>query len=646
MQITDQVSGVVRLDWNRLYAGSAPEYCHSAAVAGDGSLLRIRVSPPESGQVLYWQRLAAPGPSSFFGDWAAAACSGVLAAACCALGSAVSIVFIDSQQRLQRLFSSDCGITWQPTELIGYVPSSAVYGLAAAYHPGDGSLAVFHVDQSVLIARQCVSGIWQSPVAWDKSTGILSGVSCVFDRDWCLLVAGKDSSGDSKIWGLVYGAGDGFPAGAWSPLNEMASAPAGSGYAFSCPCLAKPDTFRCFYVEQFTGAAPYHRLFSSFTVPGSAFAGNLWSEPVPFDYDAPCSPALVSGGDYLWLCGASVVWRAPLALSSIDVSGDVVDLSAALTVSSGELVVTLANSCGKYASSGTAALAPVTPGCEIRLAPGLRTPAGNEVSPGLAFTLTACEHVTAAGRACLVLHALDGWAALAAWQARYQFRWNHAAAVASVKHLLRFVLARAGLKLEVVSASSLIDTFCPDFTILPGVSGASAVRALLSFVPDVLFFEGGTAYLVAPLSDDAPVYGYGVSHPVVESRLRESLFPVNHVQVAGYDPVAGAPVISEVFYWPDLNRSVGRLSRDADPNICSVAAAQARAAARLRRIEMSVPRGFIRVPVNCAQQLYDVVAVTVAPAGLCQAPRRVLGITLRYQPSLGVYDQKLLLGGV
>ena len=52
------------------------------------------------------------------------------------------------------------------------------------------------------------------------------------------------------------------------------------------------------------------------------------------------------------------------------------------------------------------------------------------------------------------------------------------------------------------------------------------------------------------------------------------------------------------------------------------------------------------VPVNCGQQLYDVIEVTDARAGLAAAKRRVLGMTLVYQPQRGEYFQRLELGGV
>jgi hypothetical protein len=70
------------------------------------------------------------------------------------------------------------------------------------------------------------------------------------------------------------------------------------------------------------------------------------------------------------------------------------------------------------------------------------------------------------------------------------------------------------------------------------------------------------------------------------------------------------------------------------------------AKAYLRGAELSSVNGFILVPVNCGQQLYDVIDITDSRAGLDAARRRVLGLSLVYGPKSGEYQQRLLLGGV
>jgi hypothetical protein len=54
----------------------------------------------------------------------------------------------------------------------------------------------------------------------------------------------------------------------------------------------------------------------------------------------------------------------------------------------------------------------------------------------------------------------------------------------------------------------------------------------------------------------------------------------------------------------------------------------------------------ILIPVNCGQQMYDVIDITDSRAELTAAKRRVNGLTLVYNPQRGEYRQRLLLGGV
>ena len=52
------------------------------------------------------------------------------------------------------------------------------------------------------------------------------------------------------------------------------------------------------------------------------------------------------------------------------------------------------------------------------------------------------------------------------------------------------------------------------------------------------------------------------------------------------------------------------------------------------------------VPVNCGQQLYDVIDVTDVRAGLDSQKQRVMDMVLLYNPQRGEYHQRLWLGAV
>jgi len=86
-----------------------------------------------------------------------------------------------------------------------------------------------------------VNGSWGNRVAWDKSTGDLSGIASCYEGDWNLLVTGKDSEGNFKLWSLVYGDSGQVAAGAWSELKEIASAPSDGDFEYHRVFMGKPD---------------------------------------------------------------------------------------------------------------------------------------------------------------------------------------------------------------------------------------------------------------------------------------------------------------------------------------------------------------------------------------------------------------------
>jgi hypothetical protein len=223
----------------------------------------------------------------------------------------------------------------------------------------------------------------------------------------------------------------------------------------------------------------------------------------------------------------------------------------------------------------------------------------------------------------------------------------------SVKDILSFVLARVGLKLEVVSQSSVITSYYPDFTISPDTKGNTVITRLISFVPDVFFIEGSIAYLVNPLAEDASVYSYttpqseaATVHPIIEGRYQLAALKYNRIQVEGYDSGAESTIITDSFNWNEIDKVYDRLNKLEDRNIGSVSQAQARGDTHLRQAEIESADGLIRIPVNCGQQLYDVIDITDGRARLDAQKKRLLGLTLIYNPGRGEYEQRLLLGAV
>jgi hypothetical protein len=202
------------------------------------------------------------------------------------------------------------------------------------------------------------------------------------------------------------------------------------------------------------------------------------------------------------------------------------------------------------------------------------------------------------------------------------------------------------LKLEVKSESSTINGFYPDFTLHPDDRGDLIVTRLLSFVPDMIFIDGVKASLVNPQSSDSTIYSYGQSHIILQGKYHLSNWQDHQVRVEGYDTGSGAPIVVDTFSWEQMELFYDKVTQIADRNINNVAAGQARGSARLRKTEIESVSGMINIPVNCGQQLSDVIDITDSRAGLSNAKRRVVGILLNYRPDRGEYTQNLLLGGV
>lgn len=408
--------------------------------------------------------------------------------------------------------------------------------------------------------------------------------------------------------------------------------------------MDKPAVFHAFYIEKFTGVQSYSRPYRSSTVPETGFLSGLWREPVPFDLSSECGAAITHHGNYCWLSTPSGVWRASMAEQNLELTADVLNARLEMHPTNGRLTVELRNDGGEYHSPGVGNLVVLDTGCQLGISPGYVTSQGNEVSDGHSFWLEAYEHTSSGGKASLLLYAIDGWQLLGAWKARHQFRWNKDTEDVSVKQMVEFVLARVGLKLEVKSESPVVTGFCPDFTIHPGDTGTSIVANLLSFVPDTLCIEGVKAYLVYPQTSDSSVYSYGQSHAIFRGRYRTGVMETNQLRIEGYD--AGAPIDIDVFNWEQLEKFPERFQLVADRNIGTVSQADDRGEALIRKFEIEAINGVIHVPVNCGQQLYDVVDITDNRAGLSAAIRRVVGIILHYQPISGEYVQQLILGGV
>ncbi len=635
----NRLTNLVRLKWENLYNGTEPDYYHDVTLSGDGSLIRVRVSPGTDNNKLYRQRVVNPGPSSNFGAWIYTGQYGSQAVTAASHNNEVGIFWINLNQELKCMMSSDYGATWASAVTLDYSPYVTVEGISAGYRP-NGDMAVFFVAENALYVKTRTNGVWQEKTAWDKTTGYLTSVAAFYDNDWDLLVTGQDASGNYKLWSLI------FNGGSWSELKEVESAPAGGNYEFRSVYLDKSEVFLSFFIEKFNGVESYNLPHWTSVVPGTEFLLNLWREPVPFDAASEYGLAVAHYSDLCWLSSPNGVWRASIQEQTLELAEDVISARLELVDSAGKLALELQNSNGKYNLPGVGDLLTLDTGCQIDISPGYITSQSDEASDGLSFWLDAYEHVSAGAKASLVLHAGDGWLLLEKWRARHQFRWNQDTPETSIKQILEFILARVGLKLVAKSQSTKIIGFCPDFTIHPGDTGTALVARLLSYVPDLLFMEGINAFLVYPQESDSSTYSFGQTHVIFRGKYLNSSCEANQIRVEGYDEETHSPIVTDSFDWQQMEKFPGRFHLVIDRNIGYALHAHDFGETLLRKYSMEALRGTIQIPVNCGQQLYDVVDITDINAGLSEVKKRVVGITLEYQPAKSIYLQLLSLGGV
>ncbi len=643
VEILDRVAGTTRLTWDRLYSGSEPDFYHAAAMPGDGSLVRARVDP--SGYQLYRQRVASPGPGSDFSPW-----TGV-----CTVSSASGIAlagrsfrallfYVDTDQKTVLVReSTDYGATFgSPTTI---TTAAAMVGWLAADINASDVACLFYSVAGTVYAVKRTGGSWGSPSAWTNSAAAIPGMGCVHQGDWDLAICGEDSAGKNKVWTCVYGDGYSQSLGSWSSLAELTVASPGSNVEFRCPYVNFPDVFRIFFVEKYSGTASYSRPCWTHSQATAEYISNLWREPVPFNLNSNYGLAMAHSSSYAWLSAPSGVWRAALSPSSVDVTNDLIALSAQAVPLSGKLQIELRNDDGRYSVPAS----PIKLGSEISVSPGYRTASGIEVSGGPAYWIEGWTHTSRGGTpaggtaalgcsASLILHATDAWGLLERWKARRQFAW--AAGSLNIFQLLNFIMARAGLEFSSFSYSEALVNLYPAFTINPGESGKTAVLRLLSMVPDVLLFRGNCGYIINPQASDSSVYAYGTSHAILEAEYSSYVKQANRVQVFG------SGVFTEDWDWEEIDLVYDRLAQVHDINLDSESEGHARGEAILRHAAIEGMDSHILVPMNCGQELYDVVDITCVLAGLSAAKRRVLSLHHLYDTQKGVYTLKIGLGGV
>jgi hypothetical protein len=625
-----------RRRYEQHYAGSEDVHSHAACIALDGSLVRARVQTTGT-DTLYVSRVAAPGPESTFASWTAldTDVSNVAGVALCVVGTDVWLFYLDNDDVTIRLrVSSDNGATWGAASTV-LASGGAKTHIAATASDGSGGssghvLLIWAEGAGVYRSRWDGSA-WGARTASTQTFHAVTGLATAYLVDWQVAITGRENgSEDAKVWATRYGDGGNLAPNTWGALREVTGAAAGSQVSFAAPSLAyDAEVWRLLFVESYAGDAPYTRLQASQMPVQHDFQQEQWREPVALAYEGEHGAAVAISADREWLCSAETVWSSLLpAVDELDVSARVQRAECRVGVDGAEVTLELDVSGG---------VPQVERGARLELTPGYVTGTGPEAPSAYTYWVESARLVTGA-RPGLVVRARDGWSLLERWRARRQFVWP--AGTRTVSQLLLTLLTRAGLEYEAASPSAALGRQ-PAFTLHAGESGATAVRRLLSTVEDLPLWDGHRLLTLHTDAADEPAYNLGGGHAVVESEYHQPGPRFNRARVAGLG------VYGEAFDFQDAQASGERVAQVVDVNLTSGAAAVERAAAVLRKAGIASREDKVRLfGVHCGVELWDVVSLTDAQAGLEAAPRRVTAYAWRFRPEHGRYDMTLTLGEV
>src|SRR3990172_3461514 len=171
--VSDRIGGVRRLAFSRLYTGSESDGCHAAAMPGDGSLLRARVS----GGRVYYQRVASPGAGSNFSTWTDLDAAANADVALCAEGTRVLLFYVDTAGLAVKVReSTDSGATLGAA-ITAVTASGAVTWLAADVKASGDACLLYSVGAAVYAVKR-TGGTWGAAAAWTNSAGSITGLAC------------------------------------------------------------------------------------------------------------------------------------------------------------------------------------------------------------------------------------------------------------------------------------------------------------------------------------------------------------------------------------------------------------------------------------------------------------------------------------
>jgi len=443
--------------------------------------------------------------------------------------------------------------------------------------------------------------------------------------------------------------------------------------------LANPDVYRLTYRDAYSGSGPYDRIVTSFSPPASDFVSSYWLEPIPFNLDHDFGLALAFSATAVWATTPARVYRARLDNPDLDITADVLEadiIDEPFNPRGGTIV--LRNEDGRYNNPGSGSIAALTLGAQVDISPGYGTASGPLSSQGPSYYIEAFQHTVGPADARLIIHIVTAWAVLQRWTATRSYNW--AAGQRSVRLIAQYIAARAGFALSCSNCSPASSTLQPPYTINPapwiyrlwpwspwydwsqvralirrdddwpmpalftirlGQTALRGLQNLLERVPDRPLIQAGDIILKDVPASETSVYSYGTTHAIPRGHYRTTLKPAAHIQVfAG----ATANILGESIDYNTLDLRYGSALHVSDNYLTTEGDADSRASKEDRHLTIDSRDDVIVVPVNCGQELWDVIEITEPRLGLSAAKRRVVALRLRLRRDPPTYDHILTLG--
>ncbi len=687
VMISDRIGPQARYHWTKLYSDATDDYPHAMVVCDDHSVVRAM----SLNGSLRMQRITDPEDSDHWDTWSGQVdtCSVLNQISLCTAGTKVWCFYISTSDLvLYCRESNDSGASFGGRTAVHTCAGDDRLESVTSAHRADTYAIVFYsVDDTSaqnacdLYKRRQDAGGWQGATNWGKTNlDKCRGLTCHKTGDYNMLFGARIDAEPygfeptTTFWCLqavVFGAGVDVTDSTWSNPVIIERTDAGSAFAHAWPSLTYVDTFRMLNTGYLIGEE-YSRVVRSVAVHAVTFMETEWSDYAPFYPEGgPFGMALdyMSGGDgYVYASCSNAAYRAASAgLGTVTFTTndrvkkyEVRDRwgghkAAGLALDYGQLVapdavgeIWLDNSDGALNSLGTGTYDCVLRGSMVELERGYIATDGHKEAPWPTMWLEDYEHVVDfQGRCYVVLHCISGWGILSTMTAQRQYHWQDGDD--SVWSIAERLFALAGFDLSSDGeASAVIGTLEPALVIHPGQDLRGAVLQALSKVPDFVFFEQDTPYVKELADDEASDYTYGGSgeHVIIAGRYGVRTPANNHIEVFAALDSGSIPTFGDEVDYEEVALVGHRLQKVYDYSYTTDAECDARAVAQLRKHDATTKRGEIITLPNVGLQLFDVITVTDARAGISSEVYRVRGIVETFDTTKppAIFRQKVELG--